>query len=158
MHKKNIDKAISFRFSKSNFYEICNVARRTENFLFNITTHLWSHNTILGSLYKYRDAIGGYSAKWNILGVPFPLGLTKVARTQGSKFHRAREMRRRARSREYQISSEARQLLPRFWNRTQLRTLARLPISAARYKKAQLGAGTCEHILANADTIHVTPS
>jgi len=46
-----------------------------------------------------RFAIGGRCpAKWSILGVPFPLAFAKVAPTWGSKFHRAREMRRRARS------------------------------------------------------------
>jgi len=45
-------------------------------------------------------AIEGCPAKWSILGVPFLLALAKVAPSRGSKFHRAREMRRRCKKRE----------------------------------------------------------
>jgi len=130
MQRRNVDEIASRWFSKSNFHEACNVAHRADYSLRGTFTIPRHHSRF--SLYIKRCfAIGG-AAKWSILGVLFPLALAKVA-PYGSKFRHARprgcsrSLERNAaafaRSKgNTQIPGEARQLLPQFRSRTQLRT------------------------------------
>jgi len=98
---------------------------------FSASWHVPRHRSRFSLYIKRCFAIGG-AAKWSILGVLFPLALAKVA-PYGSKFRHAhpRECSRSpernaaafARSKgNTQIPGEARQLLPQFRSRTQLRT------------------------------------
>jgi len=131
MQEKNVDGIASRRFSKSNFHKARNVAHRVDYSLRGTFT-IPRHRSRFSLYIKRCFAIGG-AAKWSILGVLFPLALAKVA-PYGSKFRHARQCERSrslernaaafARSKgNTQILGEARQLLPQFRSRTQLRTL-----------------------------------
>lgn len=132
--------------SKSIFYEIRNIARQPEYFLFSIAARVRDTITPFSvALCKvariWRFAIGA-PAKWSILGVSFPLALAKVVPTRGSKFRSAWETRqKRARSGNEHRIPGSNYCRGSETEGTQLRTLVRN--SLFRAARQESGAG-CE--------------